>query len=183
MTHQRNLQVQTKGGVHPDRKHLFTSHRTIFPPNFFYLRVLGEILPNSRLFLFSPHLVFCASGTFSGNNQRKHDSFWSNAHKRAGSPRLFRFLKPGAEGSLIHPEPARSVLQRSPPIRRRELEPSDFRPRFKRCHRQKKQKKNCLSDKTATASDRFLVSRVSSAGLAMRQFLLSRGKKETRDGS
>lgn len=97
--------------------------------------------PNSHLFLFSPHLVFCASGTFSGNNQRKHDSFWSNAHKHAGSPRLFRFLKPGAEGSLIHPEPARSVLQRFPPIRRRELEPSDFRPRFKRCHRQKKTKK------------------------------------------
>lgn len=138
---------------------------------------------SAELFLFSPHLVFCASGTFSGNNQRKHDSLWSNAHKQAGSPRLFRFLKPGAEGSLTHPEPARSVLQRFPPIRRRELEPSDFRPRFKRCHRQKNPPKNCLSDKTATASDRFLVSRVSSAGLAMRQFLLSRGKKETRDGS
>lgn len=37
--------------------------------------------------------------------------------------------------SLFIRNPLALVLQRFPPIRRRELEPSDFRPGFKCCHR------------------------------------------------
>lgn len=154
-----------------------------FHPTSFTSESSGRFCRTRTFFSFLLILCFVLAEHLAGTTNGNMILSGPMHIKRAGSPQLFRFLKRGAEGSLIHPEPARSVLQRSPPIRRRELEPSDFRPRFKRCRRQKKQKKNCLSDKTATASDRFLVSRVSSAGLAMRQFLLSRGKKETRDGS